>query len=176
MRSDEALYEAMLAGDMRAFDALYERFERPLFGFIRKQLSQPAEAEDVLHEAFLSLLRDKAGARRALSLKAWLFQVARNLCLNRARSQRRASRALEKEHSMTREGEAHPEQALEHEQSHAALRTAVAKLPTELSELYHLRSSGLSYEEMATVLSIPVGTVKSRMHQLVNRLREEMAS
>ena len=55
-----------------------------------------------------------------------------------------------------------------------ALDGAVARLPSPLSEIYHLRSSGLSYEEMATVLGIPLGTLKSRMNQMVNVLREEL--
>ena len=175
MRSDEALYEALLGGELRAFDALYERYERPLFGFIRKHLGDAAEAEDVLHEAFLALLRDRAGARRAQSLKAWLFQVARNLCLNRHRSARRASQALEKDAASPVTAEAgHPGSALELAQTEHALRAAVAKLPVELAELYQLRAEGLSYEELATVLAIPLGTVKSRIHQMVGRLRQEM--
>src|SRR3954462_13867799 len=97
MLSDEALYESLLAGEVSAFDQLYQRYERPLFGFIRGHLADAAEAEDVLHDAFLALLRDRTGARAAVSLRAWLFQVARNLCLNRQRTQKRAGRALETE-------------------------------------------------------------------------------
>jgi RNA polymerase sigma-70 factor (ECF subfamily) len=174
MLSDEALYEALLNGDLRAFDTLYERYERPLFGFIRKHLMDVHEAEDVLHETFMAVLRDRAGARAARSLRAWIFQVARNLCLNRQRSARRATRALEKEARSPDETSPGPEKALEHHQTQNALRDAVAKLPVELGELYSLRTQGMSYAEMADVLGIPLGTVKSRMHQLVNQLREEM--
>ena len=56
-----------------------------------------------------------------------------------------------------------------------ALGEAVSRLPVPLSEVYHLRASGLSYEEMAQVLEVPVGTVKSRMHDMVKRLREEVS-
>lgn len=172
MRSDEALHEALIGGDAHAFEALYDRYERPLYGFICRHLSDRQAAEDVLHDAFLALLRDKASARRAHSLRAWLFQTARNLCLNRHRSKTREARALQKE---TGPGDAvHPEQRIEAQQTAEALQAAVGRLPLELGELYQLRSSGLSYEEMASVLAIPLGTVKSRMHQLVHRLREEL--
>jgi RNA polymerase sigma-70 factor (ECF subfamily) len=174
MLSDEALYEALLNGDLRAFDTLYERYERHLFGFIRKHLVDVHEAEDVLHETFMAILRDRAGARAARSLRAWIFQVARHLCLNRQRSARRATRALEKEAHTSDEASPGPERALEDHQAQHALRDAVAKLPIELGELYSLRTQGMSYSEMADVLGIPLGTVKSRMHQLVNHLREEM--
>lgn len=174
MLSDEALYEALLNGDLRAFDTLYERYERHLFGFIRKHLVDVHEAEDVLHETFMAILRDRAGARAARSLRAWIFQVARNLCLNRQRSARRATQALEKEARTSDEMSPGPERALEDHQAQDALRHAVARLPIELGELYSLRTQGMSYSEMADVLGIPLGTVKSRMHQLVNHLREEM--
>jgi RNA polymerase sigma-70 factor (ECF subfamily) len=174
MLSDEALYESLLTGDLRAFDALYERYERPLFGFIRKHLPDTHEAEDVLHETFMAILRDRTGARAAQSLRAWIFQVARHLCLNRQRSARRATRALETEARSPEETHHGPERALEHQQAQDALREAVAKLPLELGELYSLRTQGMSYAEMADVLGIPLGTVKSRMHQLVKHLREEM--
>lgn len=176
LRSDEALCEALLGGDARAFDVLYARYERPLFGFIRRHLAERAEAEDVLHEAFLAILRDRVSVRRAASFRAWLFQVARHLCLNRLRSRRRSERALEVEAQVPPSAEAHPEHALEERQTREALRDAVGRLPLELAELYQLRASGMSYEEMANVLEVPLGTVKSRMHKMVECLREEMRS
>jgi len=50
----------------------------------------------------------------------------------------------------------------------------VARLPDPLAELFHLRAGGLSYEELAQVLEVPLGTIKSRMHEMVGRLREEV--
>jgi RNA polymerase sigma-70 factor (ECF subfamily) len=174
MRSDEALCEQLLGGDLRAFDQLYERYERPLFGFIRKHLADIGEAEDVLHETFLALLRERAAARSHHSLKAWLYQVARHLCLNRQRSRKRSARAIAALAQAPREHPSQPEQALLQHEAAQALRRSVARLPTKLAELYALRAGGLSYGEMATVLGVPVGTVKSRMHEMIGRLREEM--
>jgi RNA polymerase sigma-70 factor (ECF subfamily) len=175
MRSDEALLEALLDGDVRGFDLLHARYARSLFGFIRRHHPQQQEAEDLLHETFLALLRDREGARTATNLKAWLFQVARHLCLNRHRAQRRAAGALaDPAATRTAASESHPEKILLGSERQRALGTALARLPLELAELWHLRSSGLSYEEMASVLAVPVGTVKSRMHGMVHRLREEL--
>jgi RNA polymerase sigma factor (sigma-70 family) len=94
MHSDEALHEQLLRGDLAAFDALYERHARALFGYIRRHLTVTHESEDVLHETFMALLRPREGAAAPTTVRAWLFTVARNLCLNRLRSQRRGSRAL----------------------------------------------------------------------------------
>lgn len=175
MVSDEALYQRLLHGDLRAFDALYARYERPLFGFIRGTLPEIAEAEDVLHDAFLALLRDRVGASAARCLRAWLFQVARNLCLNRQRSRSRADRALATDAATPAASGPDPEDALVQRQSRNALAGAVERLPVDLAELYRLRANGLSYEEIANALAIPLGTVKSRMHQMVKHLREELS-
>ena len=174
MRSDEELLESLLDGDVRGFDLLHARYERPLFAFIRRHHPQRQEGEDILHETFLALLRDREGARAATNLRAWLFQVARHLCLNRHRAQRRAAGALNDPAAAAPGQEPHPERILLGNERERALRTALASLPLELAELWHLRVSGLSYEEMASVLAIPVGTVKSRMHGMVHRLREEL--
>jgi DNA-directed RNA polymerase specialized sigma24 family protein len=92
MISDEALHERLLRGDLGAFDALYERHERPLFGFILHHLTDRHEAEDVLHDAFLAVLREREADRAVSCFRAWIYQIARNLRLNRQRSNRRAAR------------------------------------------------------------------------------------
>jgi RNA polymerase sigma-70 factor (ECF subfamily) len=176
MDSDEALFERLIAGDMRAFDRLYERFERPLFGFIRARLGDAGEAEDVLHEAFMAVLRAKDERGEVRSFRAWLYQVANNACLNRVRSRKRAGRAFEAATHVEAMGSAPvpAEQALEAHQRAELLGRAVTRLPEPLAEVYRLRASGMSYDEVAEVLDVPVGTVKSRMHEMVKRLREEM--
>ena len=177
-RSDESLYRALVDGDLRAFDVLYERYEAPLFGFLRRQLNDATEAEDVLHEAFMAVLREREAGKSARSFKAWLFQVARHLCLNRVRTRQRSAKASDGVAVLMEVAQltAQPEQALQHRQTADALKVAVSKLPPQLSELYHLRAGGLSYEELSDVLGVPLGTVKSRMHELVKRLKEEVAA
>jgi RNA polymerase sigma-70 factor (ECF subfamily) len=172
--SDEALYERLLAADLSAFDDLYERHARRLLGFIRTHLSDAAEAEDVLHDAFLTVLREGRAGRAMRTFKPWLYQVSRNLCLNRLRSRNRGEVAAA-ESSHHPGGEApHPEQALVAREALAALQAAASRLPREMAELYRLRAAGLSYEELSGVLEVPLGTVKSRLHEMVQRLREEV--
>jgi RNA polymerase sigma-70 factor (ECF subfamily) len=172
MLSDEALHERLLQGDLAAFDTLYARHARPLHGFIRRHLSDAHEAEDVLHDAFLALLRDPSATRAVVGLRPWLYQVARNLCLNRLRSRRRGARALESAPEPS--GPEEPGRALDARETGERLRDAVAKLPEAQAQLYTLRAQGLSYEELAGILGVPLGTVKSRVHDLVTRLRKEL--
>ena len=173
--SDEVLYARLLQGDLAALDTLYGRYQRHLFGFILTQLVNRQEAEDVLHDAFVAVLRERDGGHRIPTcFRAWIYQVARNLCLNRLRSRKRAARAICAAAQVAAPEPVEPEGALVSAQSSEALRRAVARLPPLLAELFHLRAGGLSYEEMAQVLGIPVGTVKSRMHELISRVREEV--
>lgn len=173
--TDEALHRRLVAGDLTAFDLLYARHARPLFAFLRRELDGDGrDAEDVLHEAFLGLLKEKSPPAR--SFKAWLYQVARHLCLNRARTRRRGEGALVREAAGSPRTVTPPEGALAQAQVAALVKQAVERLPRELAQVYQLRASGLSLDEVAHVLGVPLGTVKSRLHTVVGRLREEVGT
>jgi RNA polymerase sigma-70 factor (ECF subfamily) len=101
--------------------------------------------------------------------------VARHLCLNRARTRERAARAVDLMGRAEPEPAAQPQHLLEAREGAEALSLAVARLPTGLAELYRLRTAGLSYEELADILGVPLGTIRSRLHEMVNRLREEVS-
>jgi RNA polymerase sigma factor (sigma-70 family) len=171
--SDEAVFAALCRGDTYAFDILYERYAGRLFGFIRKHVSTEAIAEEVLQEVFFSIARDQNPS--VACFRAWLFQIARNLCFNHLRSEKREASALtnqdERPSGLQRQD---AERVLQSQEALASLTRAVGTLPAELAKLYTLRTNGLSYEEIAVQLSIPLGTVKSRMHQLILVLRAEV--
>jgi RNA polymerase sigma factor (sigma-70 family) len=173
MDSDEALYSRVKRGDMQAFDELYARYASRLFGFLRPQLPTRADAEDVFHESLLATLESAEVAFDRGSFRTWLYRIARNRVLNRLRTQGRGQTALARLAPLE-EPPAGPDARLAREELLRALDGAVARLPSPLSEVYHLRSSGLSYDEMAMVLGIPLGTLKSRMNQMVTLLRQEL--
>ncbi len=168
METDEALLALAQTGDTSAFDRLYARYEHRLFGFTLRLLGDRAEAEEVFHDTFVKVL--EARIEGTVRFSAWLFRVARNLCANRHRGRARGDSALLRL-AATEELAPTPEDRVgEHERA-TALSRAVTALPDALSEVFHLRTSGLSYEEIASVLELPIGTVKSRMSSLVNQLR-----
>ncbi len=157
---------------MGAFDELYRRHAARLLGFLRPQLPSPADAEEVMNEAMMRAFESDEVVFDRACFRTWLYRIARNTALNRIRSIGRRARALEGLPA----GPPVPaaDEQLAQAQRLQALDVAVARLPVPLADVYHLRSSGLSYEEMADVLEIPIGTLKSRMHQMVGALRQEL--
>lgn len=175
MEPDEKLLARVRAGDMEAFDALYERYETRLFAYLRALLLDRRDAEEVMHDAFMAALRDDTEILDDGGFRAWLYRIARNHALNRLRGTERHARHLSALAEVETDRTApSAERALESRQLEAALTSAVTRLPAPLGELFHLRSSGLSYEQIADVVEVPLGTVKSRMHQMVHALREEL--
>jgi RNA polymerase sigma factor (sigma-70 family) len=172
MESDEQLHSRIRQGDLAAFDELYARYESSLFGFLVSSLRNRAEAEDALHDVFLRALKTPLPRLSGGGFRAWLFRIARNDALNRHRSRGRGANATA--NLLPPPAEPTAEDKLVDRELLAALAQAVARLPAPLAEVYRLRTSGLSYEEMAVVLDAPLGTVKSRMHEMVKLLREDV--
>ena len=174
MDSDEELYARVRKGELRAFDDLYARYEGPLFGFLLASLGNRADAEDVFHEAFLNTLKSRAVTFERGAFRTWLFRIARNVALNRRRSDARGTSAYAR--ILPDPPPPSPHDELEARQVQAALDGAVARLPPSLAEVFRLRISGLRYDEIAEVLEAPLGTIKSRMHEVVRLLREDMGT
>lgn len=172
MEQDEELYRRVRQGDLAAFDALYERHKQGLFRFIYGYLKSHEESEDVFHEAFMQVLKSSELQLEEGSFQGWVYLVSRNLCLNRIRSRQRgerAVRALDADESIP----SAERLLLEHDLSRSVKATA-EKLPKNLSQVLQLRLSGLPNQEIARLLEIPVGTVKSRFHAIVQFFRAEM--
>ena len=90
--SDEAIVKLVLQGDRDLYEILIRRHNQRLYRIARSILRDESEAEDVMHEAFMAVLREREHRHRLHSFRAWLYQVARNLCSNRVRSRKRAGR------------------------------------------------------------------------------------
>lgn len=173
--TDEVLYHQIWAGDLRAFDLLYRRYAGPLLGFLLRMVQNHHDAEDLFHEAFLSVLRSRQVTFDRASFATWLYRIARNLGLNHLRTQRRRQVLHAQSESLTESpSRLVADEALAENESAAELGRAVDALPATLAELYRLRTSGLSYEEMATRLQLPLGTVKSRMNQMTLQLQARL--
>lgn len=174
MIPDEILYEQIRQGDMDAFDRLYSRYERMLFLFLLRYVGRREDAEELFHEAFLRVLDSKEVRFEEGSFRSWVFRIARNLSLNFLRAEKRKNLFQEKWKQETQGIVKNRIDPVETQEMAKALEDAVLQLPISLAEVYRLRVAGMAYEEISHILDIPLGTVKSRMHHLVQRLREEL--
>ena len=144
---------------------LYQDVGPGLLAYLRRRLGDRHVAEDVLQETFCQAARRLERLAEAASPRAWLFTIARNLA---ATMRRRRGPAVE----LTVEPPAVEPTA---DARLDALRAAIAELPEAMRETLELRlRDELSYEEIAAVLGLPIGTVRSRLHHAVQRLRTTM--
>jgi RNA polymerase sigma-70 factor, ECF subfamily len=162
--TDPELIRAAAAGDLAAFERIVRLHQQQVWRFLRRLLGDGAAAEDVTQETFLRVYRRLPSFTFQSSFSTWLFQVARNAGIDELRARRRRSRlpAALTPAAGTSDGPA---------QARAELDAALATLPIELREtLLLVEVLGMRYHEAATVMRVPEGTVKSRMHAARRRL------
>jgi RNA polymerase sigma factor (sigma-70 family) len=142
-------------------EGLYNAHGQALLGYLRRSFGHAEAAEDLLHETFLQALRGLDRLTAAASPRAWLFGIARRVGL--AALRRRRMQPLPDGLAAAEAGQA--DERLER------MRRAIGRLPPPQREALQLRLvEELSYEEIAAVLEIPVGTVRSRLHNAVRML------
>lgn len=173
--SDEELIERALRGEREAFALLYGRHQAPVYRFARAMTGSSSLAEDVVQDVFLTLMRDLGRydvARGAL--RTYLFGIARNIARHKARTVRRLLSLTEIDDWA---GIDDPAEAFAVAQETLQLRRCLSALPSRYREVIVLCDlQELDYAETATVLGVPVGTVRSRLHRgrqmLLERLRQ----
>jgi RNA polymerase sigma-70 factor (ECF subfamily) len=172
VQSDETLIGAVARGDQGALRDLYDRHADATLRLIRRSTGDAGLAEDILQETWLAVWRSAGSFRGDGSVRSWLLGVARRQAYNRLRR----NEAPPVDDSLT---EAVPDAAASVEEEvldHATeqeLARLIATLPEHLQEvLYLVLVDELRYREVAGVLAIPVGTVKSRMSHARRRLAE----
>ncbi len=184
---DRALVSALDAGQETAYEALILRFEQSVFGVVSRLLDDPTDAADVVQEVFIKIFRNIRSFRGDSSLKTWIYRIA----VNEARNQRRwFGRHRAKELSLEpsdsecvgfTEWLADPspgpfEERLDHEVQ-SLVEEALQKISSTYRTALVLREvEELSYEEIAGILEISLGTVKSRIMRGREALRRELAA
>jgi len=170
---DQALIAATLAGRGEAFGELVTRYERAVYHLAVRTLHDRTEAEDATQEAFLKAYRALGSFRPGAKFSTWIFTICYRGCCDRlARRKRFSGDELPDRADPT----AGPELLAERSDEAARLRAAIDALPEKyraVITLYHLQ--GKQYEEIATVLNLPLGTVKTHLFRAKEQLRKVLS-
>jgi RNA polymerase sigma-70 factor (ECF subfamily) len=169
---ENALIEQAQQGDRNAFGELVSRYYPGVVRVVYRLCGDTGLAEDMAQEAFLRGWINLPSFHPQSSLRNWLYRIAVNATLDVLR--RRPEETLEDEAvQMFPDQAMGPETALIEKERVALLQQAVRSLPEAARSVLVLREyGGLSYQEIASVLDVPVGTVMSRLNYARNRLRE----
>lgn len=148
-----------------------------LFRYATKILRDPHDAEDALHDCYLKLAAQPDAIARITQRRAWVFKTVRNLCIDRLRKQRRQSNpALQidiAQHLHVAGSQmVTPERSLEATQSLKRAYQSISRLPPDEAQTLSLAVvEGLSYEDIAFITDVPIGTVRSRLNRARRMLR-----
>ncbi len=169
---DQRLVERVQNGDKRAFDVLVLKYQHKIVNLVMRYVRDQTEALDITQEAFIKAYRALPKFRGDSAFYTWLYRIAINTAKNHIVSMKR--RPMEYELDLQESGgyESHaqlrdfdsPDRIAQREELRMALQTAINVLPEELRAAIVLREiEGMSYEEIATAMNCPVGTVRSRI-------------
>ncbi len=187
---DAILIERALDGELPAFESLVSRYQTRIVAYSARMLNDHDEAEDVAQETFIKAYRSLDSFRGASSFSTWLYRIATNLCIDRARAKKRRPQQAysldepfdKEDNSGTREIadlSAEPSRGVERDELRRQVRLTVAEMPEKLrAVLVMCDIQGMAYEQIAQTLDCPIGTVKSRLFHaradLARRLRPYM--
>ncbi len=168
MTSDEALMLAFQGGSRAAFEELFARYRKPLYGFFGRRLNSPERAEDLVQETFLAVIRAVARYEPRASVRTYLYGIALNLV------------AAERRKLLTSSpfGQPAPEPATDGAADSVLwVRQAMEKLDAPDREILMLREyEELSYSDISELLRIPVNTVRSRLFRSRLALKSHLES
>ena len=171
---DMLLIQAYLAGDGKAFETLYRRYRKLLYGYLHNLLSgTECDVDEIFEETWIKVI-DKLGSyRHEGKFSAWLFRVARNVFLDAMRKNKNAPRHTESgELPGVPDWTKGPARELEESETVQVIREALAELPEDQREVFLLRQQELSFKEISEIQSCSINTVLGRMHYAVRNLKK----
>lgn len=188
MQSDGSdLMLRFVQGDDRAFEPLLERYETEMLSFFLRLTGERQKAEDMVQELFLKVFRYRKTYKPKSSFRYFIYRMARNMWIDLYRKRKVRPRTLSLDAPMENDPrDANPSSRIESREpgpTHGAevkeevgrLEAAVARLPAKQREVIALAfEGGLRYAEIAKIMKVPIGTIKSRMHAAVKQLKRLM--
>lgn len=181
--TDEELISRFQQGELAAYDELVKRFKLPLFSFINRIVKNPGVAEDILQETFIRLYINKDSYRQIAKFSTWIFTIGSNLAKTELRKRKvRKWISLSGYSDDDRPIEvvdksASPIDDVQRLDIREKFNVEINKLPQVFREVIELRDvQELSYDEISSILKVPLGTVKSRVNRGRQRLKKKLQS
>lgn len=170
---DSDLVAATLGGNSEAFAILVERYDRAVYHLAYRTVRDSEEARDVAQEAFFKAYRSLKTFKPGAKFSTWIFAIAYHACCDRLNRRKRFSNEAFPDRADSAPG---PEDTAVASDQARRLRAAIDRLPEKyrtVITLYHLQ--GKQYDEIAAVLGVPMGTVKTHLFRAKEHLRRLLA-
>ena len=187
-RTDQEIVALARGGEETAYRGLVRRYERPLFSLLYRMVRDRELAEDLAQETFVKALNAIESYRPEYKFSSWIFKIANNAAIDHLRRRELDTLSLEgSPHAETPEAieatalqigdrQESPLDEVEARELGGEIEAAIAKLRPEYRSCILLRHvEGRAYEEIAEILGLPLGTVKTYIHRARNELRRELA-
>ncbi len=178
-QDDLQLVTASKSGDQDAFAQLVQRYQRHVFNLVYRMLQQYEEANEITQETFLAAWQGLPSFRGDARFSTWLYRIAYNCCLKQLEQRKRDKAlqiALQAEQAL--EGankDKRPDVELDVHDRQALIREHLSRLPAKYRIVLILRHlQDKTYEEMAEILTMPIGTIKTHLFRARNLLKERL--
>jgi RNA polymerase sigma-70 factor, ECF subfamily len=186
--SDHDLVLAARSGKEKAYRELLDRYQRPVFSLIYRMVRDRELAEDLAQETFVKVFNNIGSYNPEYKFSSWIFKIASNLSIDTLRKKQPVTVSLDGSRNASSPDEIestritiasedeNPEELLEAKQLGQQIESAIAELRVEYRTAVVLRHvEGRSYEEIAEIMEVPLGTVKTYIHRARGELKERLA-
>lgn len=182
LSEDRELVRRCLKNDQRAYEALLRKYERRVYGLVRRMIKDEEDARDLAHEAFIRAFKNLKQFDLERKFSSWLFRIANNLCIDHYRRRRldtvpmvRQVDGAEEESWDLPDRSPSPAERFSDRERSRRLLAAIESLPPVYRMVILLRhQQGLAYDEIAESMDLPLGTVKARIHRAHRLLKEKL--
>ncbi|MBR5134121.1 MAG: RNA polymerase sigma factor [Clostridia bacterium] len=164
--SPDTLLTRIADGDREALGTLYEEFHKAIYGYAFSVVKNEADAEDVLHDCFVSIAKHAASYRRGTNAKAWMFTIAKNLAIQKWRDRQKSDMPDPAVWELL------PDDADDHTDDRLTVEACMKYLSDEERQIIVLHVvSGFRHREIAALLNLPLSTVLSKYNRSLKKLQ-----
>ncbi|HOQ06184.1 MAG TPA: sigma-70 family RNA polymerase sigma factor [Clostridiales bacterium] len=185
-QNERLLISKAKAGDVAAFEQLIEAYQKKVYNLALRMTGNQEDAADLAQEAFIRVFRSISGFKEQSSFSTWVYRITTNVCLDEIRKRKNRKVISIDEDIHMDDGEMRrqivsddplPDELAERAELRSIVNDAINSLPEDQRIVITLRDlNGLSYEEIAQILDIPGGTVKSRINRARQALRNVLSA